>query len=54
MIFDKFLDAMGDTPSLKFNSLKKLQVGDTGNSGYVYIGSNPFGIGSTLFTRDRF
>ena len=25
MIFDKFLDAMGGTPSLKFNSLKQLQ-----------------------------
>ena len=26
MIFDKFLDAMGGTPSLKFNSLKQLQL----------------------------
>ena len=25
MIFDKFLDAIGGTPSLKFNSLKQLQ-----------------------------
>ena len=25
MILDKFFDAMGGTPSLKFNSLKQLQ-----------------------------
>ena len=26
MIVDKFLDAMGGIPSLKFNSLKQLQL----------------------------
>ena len=42
MIFDKFLDAMGGTPSLEFNSLKQLQSLMVGyDLSYIWRARNP-------------